>query len=303
MDVYHNDSHVILSYYHRTPVDRDYKKITEQNCSQVLTHYGVTNCKFGSLTDVATGPNNEVVIVDSGNNCVVVLDDKLNFLNVIGQGSGNSKLVKPDGVAVTNNFIAVTDYGSNEVKKYTLQGDLNSVFGGYGERDGEFSKPRGLAFNSKNMLYVVDKGNCRVQAFKQNNEFAFSFGNRGSGPVELVLPIVIAFDSDNNAFVSNYKPNCIYKFSCLGGYIQTIDCGDNLNAYVVSPTGYLISGHRGDDRKIRVWNPVYKLIKEFGKKGSEQGEFDGIMGIAMSSTGTIYVVEWGNRQLQVFTTN
>ena len=76
------DGHVILSCYYRTPVDRDYNKMTEQDCNQVVTHYGEN--KFGSLSDVAVGSNGEVVILDYDNNSVVLLDDKLNLLRVIG---------------------------------------------------------------------------------------------------------------------------------------------------------------------------------------------------------------------------
>ena len=101
-------SHVILSCYYRTPVDRDYNKMTEQDCSQVVTHYG--GYKFGHLWDVAI----ELVIVDYDNKCVVVLDDKVKLLKVIGQGSGNSRLVDPHGVAVTDNVIAVSGYHSHQ---------------------------------------------------------------------------------------------------------------------------------------------------------------------------------------------
>ena len=77
MGVY--DSYVIPSCYYRTPVDRDYNKMTEQDCSQVVTHYGGN--KFSHLRDVAVGPNGEVVIVDYGNCSVILLDDKLNLLH------------------------------------------------------------------------------------------------------------------------------------------------------------------------------------------------------------------------------
>ena len=42
--------------YCRIPVDRDYSKITEQHCSQVVTCYGEN--KFGHLNDVTVGRNN-----------------------------------------------------------------------------------------------------------------------------------------------------------------------------------------------------------------------------------------------------
>ena len=79
MGVY--DSHVILLCYYRTPVDRDYNKMTEQDCSQVVTHYGGN--KFDSLSDVAIAPTGEVVIVDDDNGHVIVLD-KLKLLKLFG---------------------------------------------------------------------------------------------------------------------------------------------------------------------------------------------------------------------------
>ena len=55
------DSHVILSCYYRIPVDRDYNKMTEQDCSQVVRHFGE---KFADLlTNVIIAPTGEVVIV------------------------------------------------------------------------------------------------------------------------------------------------------------------------------------------------------------------------------------------------
>ena len=290
------DSHVILSCYYRTPVDRDYNKMTEQDCSQVVTHYGGN--KFGRLLDVAIAPTGEVVIVDYDNRCVVVLDDKLKLLKVIGQESGNSRLVNPDGVALTDNVIAVSDFGSDQVKKYSLQGEFLSVIGCYGDKNDQFNHPRGLAFNNNKLLYVVDGNNYRVQVFQEDNTFAFSFGKRGYNPGQFQLPVRIAIDPNNNVLVTDRDANCIHLFTHNGQFIQTINANIP-RAITISPTGYLITGHGGDDNKIRVWSPTYQLINQFGKKGSKQGEFYGIPGLAMDSSGTIYVAELGNKRLQV----
>ena len=290
------DSHVIMSFYYRTPVDRDYNKMTEQDCSQIVTHYGGN--KFGHPTDVAVGPNEEVVMVDRSNNSVVLLDDKLNLLKVIGQGSGNSRLVRPNGVAVTDNVIAVSDHGSHQVKKYSLQGELLSVIGCYGNKNGQFDRPRGLAFNDKKLLYVVDGANYRVQVFQQDDKFAFSFGNRGSNPGQFQLPVRIVIDHNNNVLVTNRDANCIVIFTQNGEFIQTINT-DSPYAVTISPIGYLITGHDGDDNKIRVWSDTYQCIKMFGKKGPKQGEFYGINGMAIDSSGIIYVAEVKNKRLQV----
>ena len=290
------DSHVILSCHYRTPVDRDYNKTTEQDCNQVGTHYGGN--KFGHLNDVAVGTNGEVVIVDYNNNSAVLLDDKLNLLKVIGQGSGNSRLFRPNGVAVTDNVIAVSDWGSHQVKKYSLQGELLSVIGYLGNKNGQFSYPKGLTFNNNKLLYVVDGGNYRVQVFQQDDKFAFSFGNRGSNPGQFQSPVKIATDHNNNVLVTDYYADCIVIFTQSGEFIQTIYSYRPF-AISVSPTGYLITSHDGDDNKIRIWNDTYQCIKMFGRKGSKQGEFYGITGMAIDSSGTIYVAEAGNKILQV----
>ena len=292
------ESHVILSCYYRTPVDRDYNKMTEQDCSQVVTHYGEN--KFGGLSDVAIAPTGEVVIVDFENKSIVMLDDKMNLLKLIGQGSGNSRLVIPYGVAVTDNVIAVSDLGSDQVKKYSLQGELLSVIGCRGDKNGQFNHPiaRGLAFNNNKLLYVVDGGNHRVQVFQQDDQFAFSFGNRGNNPGQFQYPVRIAIDPNNNVLVTDHDANCIHLFTHNGQFIQTIN--SNMPwAITISPTGYLITGHHGDDNKIRVWSPTYQLINQFGKKGSKQGEFCGNEGMAIDSSGTIYVAEYDNKRLQV----
>ena len=96
--------------------------MTEQDYSQVVTHYG--GKEFGCLCDAAVSPNGGIVIVDDDNNSVILLVDKLNLLKMIGQGSGDSRLVGPDGVAVTDSVIAVSDLSSHQIKKYSLQGEF-----------------------------------------------------------------------------------------------------------------------------------------------------------------------------------
>ena len=291
------DRHVILlSCYYRTPVDRDYKKMTEQNCSQVVTHYGGN--KFGGLCDVTVISNDDIVIVDDGNKCVVVLDNKLNLLKVIGQGirSGNSRLVDPFSVAVTDNIIAVSDYGSHQVKKYSLQGELLSVIGCRGNKNSRFNCPRGLAFNNNKLLYVVDGGNYRVQVFQQDDTFSFSFGNRGSNRGQFQFPVRIAIDpNNNNVLVTDYYAIGVHVFTDRGQFIQTINSNKPW-AITISPTGYLITDHAGDDNIIRVWSPTYQLINQFGKNGSKQGEFNGTCGMSVDSSGTIYVAEYDNKR-------
>ena len=285
-----------LLYYYRTPVDRDYSKMTEQDCSQVVTHYGRN--MFSGLSDIAIAPTGEVVIVDFNGKKVIILDDRLNLLNFIGHESGNSRLVNPNGVAVTDNVIAVSDWGSHQVKKYSLQGNLLSVIGCCGFEYGEFNSPRGLTFNSKKLLYVLDGSSNRVQVFDTFNTFAFSFGGRGKNRGPFRCPLGIAIDPNNNVLVTDSGANGIHIFTHDGKFMQTIN-SDKACAITISPTGYLITSHDSHDDKIRVWSPDYQLINRFGKKGSKQGEFNSVEGMAIDSKGIVYIAEFFNHRLQI----
>ena len=290
---------MILSCYYRISVVlRDYSKMREGHC-QVMTHYGGN--KFGTLYDVAIGVNNEVIIVDYTNKCVIVLDCNFALLAVIGQGSGDNRLVSPNGVAVSkDDIIAISDCSSHQVKKYSLQGKLLSIIGtNIGNNNGQFSVPRGLVFSSNKMLYVVDGCNHRVQVFQQDDKFAFTFGSEGSNPGQFQDPVRIAIDTDNRVLVSDLHGNHISLFSHTGSFISRITC-DRPLAITVSPDGHIIAGCHGGNNKIRVWSPTHELIEQFGKKGSQQGEFYRINGIAINySTGSVYVVEYDNKRLQV----
>ena len=286
---------MILSCHCRVTVTlRDYSKMRQQDCS-VVTDYGGN--KFGCLTDVAIGVNDEVVIVDDTNKCVIVLDCNMTLLSVIGQGSGDSRLVNPIGAAVSKDgIIAVSDWGSHQVKKYSLQGKLLSVIGNKrGNNNGQFNMPSGLVFSSNKMLYVIDGWNHRIQVF-EDDKFAFTFGSKGSNPGQFVWPVRIAIDTDNKVLVSDFNGGHISLFSHTGSFISKITC-DRPWAITVSPDGYIITDC---DDKITIWSPTHQMIHQFGDKGSLQGEFDNIFGIAINSTGTIYVVEYENERLQIF---
>jgi len=272
--------------------------MSELDC-MVVNHYG--GKEFGCLTDVAIGVNDEVVIADYTTKCVIVLDSNFALLSVIGWGSGYKKLDKPYGVAISKDgVIAVSDWGTHQVKKYSLQGKCLSVIGSHRGNDiGQFNTPRGLGFNSNHLLYVVDRANYRIQAFHQDDNFAFTFGSEGSSPGQFQNPIRISIHRENCVLVSDVDNNYISLFSDTGSFISWIRC-DKPYSITVSPDGHIIAGCLGaDGSRIMVWSPTHKPISQFGKFGSQKGEFKSIGGMAMNSIGTIYAAEYNNNRLQL----
>ena len=273
---------------------RDYTKIEEKNC-ELVTHYG--GKKF-SRPRVTTGPNDEVVIAD--NKEVIIFDKDLKLIRTFGQGSGDGKLNCPIGVAVGHHVIAVSEYADHVVKKYSLQGDYLLKFGSRGSRDGQFSYPQGLCFNSKGLLYVVDCSNCRVQVFRENNVFLFKFSSKGHNPGQFQSPRYIAVDSSDQVYVTDRcDDGGISVFSEDGQFIKKINCSKSY-AIGIAPDDYIIITDQ-DDNFLTVFSPTHELVGKLGVCGKEKGQFDHIIGIAINSSGTIFVTEYNNDRLQIIT--
>ena len=277
-----------------TPL-RNYTKIEEKNC-QLVTHYG--GKKFNFPQDVAIGPNDEV----RDNKEVIIFDKDLNLIRTFGQGSGDSKLNYPAGVAVGHNVIAVSEWKDHVVKKFSLQGDYLSKLGSCGSGDGQLNYPLGLCFNSKGLLYVVDNSNYRVQVFREN-AFLFKFGSKGHNPGQFQNPCYIAVDSSDQVYVTDYSDDGgISVFSEDGHFIKRINC-NNPYAICIAPDDHIIA-RVNDNTSITVFSPTHECIAKFGVYGKEKGQFHSITGIAINNSGTIFVTEgYNNKRLQIITTS
>ena len=262
----------------------------------MVTQFGKK--KFQSPHDVTIAPNNEIFVVDSENQEVVVLDNCKDFqlTRTFGQGKGDSTLNNPVGVAIYQNVIAISEYDNHMIKKFSLEGDFLSKFGSRGCEDGQFRNPQGLCFNTEGLLYVVDHFNDRVQVFNIKNSFLFKFGSRGSDQGQFQDPRYIALDSKDQVYVSD-RINGVIQFSKDGHYIRKLYC-DRPVAISVTPDDYIITS---DDQKhcLVIFNPSHQLISKFGVGGKGQGEFVHIFGIAVDKSGTIFIAESTNSRLQV----
>ena len=275
---------------------RDYTKIEEKNC-QLVTHYG--GKRFNWPYGIAIGPSDEVVMVDSNNKEVIIVDKDLKLVRTFGQGSGDSKLNDPMCVAVNRNFIAVSEWSDHVVKIFSLQGDYLSKFGTPGSEDGQFSYPQGLCYNSKGLLYVVEYGSCRVQVFR-DNVFLFKFGSREHSPGQFKVPRCVAVDSSDQVYVTD---SCvdggISVFSADGHFIKKMNCKSPF-PICIALDNYIITN--ADNKcSLAVFSPTHELIAKFGVPGKEEGQFDVIHGIAINSSGTIFVTEYSNKRLQIIT--
>lgn len=56
----------------------------------------------------------------------------------------------------------------------------------------------------------------------------------------------------------------------------------------------------GNNARVAKFDKVGKFIRSWGSKGSAQGQFDSVRGIAIDAQGSVYVADAGNKRIQVF---
>ena len=105
-------------------------------------------------------------------------------------------------------------------------------------------------------------------------------------------------DSSDQVYVTDYDDDGgISVFSEDGHFIKKINCNKPW-AICISLDDHVISD--ADDALI-VFSPTHELIAKFGIRGYAKGHFRDINGIAINSSGTIFVTELNNKRLQIIT--
>ena len=99
-------------------------------------------------------------------------------------GSGAGEFNSPQGIAVSENFVFVSDNKLNKIQKFDLDGNFVSQWGEPGKYNTQFNSPSGL-FISDEILFVVDSGNNRIQKFTLDGEYISEFGKKGISDSEL----------------------------------------------------------------------------------------------------------------------
>ncbi len=143
----------------------------------------------------------------------------------------------------------------------TRQPKFLLAWGKPGDKPGEFHSPIHIAINKKDEVYVADLNNARVQKFTADGNYLGSFD----------LP-----------------PDTPPRKSCIVGGMA-VDDGGLL---------YLSFMNR---HKLAVYTEDGKVVREWGRRGKGDGEFDQPGGIVLRPDGTLFVTDQCNHRVQHFT--
>lgn len=215
----------------------------------------------------------------------------------------------PIGVAVApDGSVYVSDSGKNRIVQFGPAGELLRTFGGEGSAVGQLDRPMHITTDQRGHLYVAEYLNDRIQVF----------GSDGS-PLRLLgaglfdAPSGVAVDREGAVYVADFYHERIVKLSPEGGVVSAWGQKGRFWAgrfhsptdVVVGPTGEVIVADAYNHR-VQVFTPAGAFVRRWGGplgvglKGDGRGQFDVATGVGTDRQGRIYVADFSNHRVQVF---
>ena len=253
-----------------------------------------------------------------------------------GTGSA-ARFYEPFGIAVdSSDNLYVSDAGNSTIRKIAPGGVVTTLAGsagmaGYADGTGSaarFKIPLGVAVDSNGNVYVAEQGNFTIRKITSAGvvtTLAGTAGNVGSADgtgaaASFNLPAGVAVDSGGNVYVADYANDIIRKIT-PGGVVTTLagvpsspgsSDGTGSSASFSVPTGVAVDAagnvyvteQKGDTiRKVTAAGVVTTLAGTPTIYGDTNGTgatalFDAPDGIAVDSSGNLYVADTGNNLIR-----
>jgi len=202
----------------------------------------------------------------------------------------------------THNMVYVYDHASYEIKKYDVNGNFVTKWGGYGSGDEQFIGFARLVIDeARDIIYVLDNGNKRVSKYNSSGEFLGML-------VSNIYPSRIALDNLGNIYIGT-EDRKILKYDISGTLIMQIDDAARIEYspdYQEAVTGIVIDAYGniyisvdieigGDGSYVRKYDNQGNFITEW---------FVGyyVIDICIDSRGYLFVIQGSEgRTLKIYT--
>jgi len=189
--------------------------------------FGIGRERFDQVADVAVDRNENIYVVDRGNNRIQVLDRRGRFLREWGgRGFAPGSFDTPSAIAIDRNagFLLVVDTGNHRIQKFDLNGKLLLTFGRLGSGDGDFNKPSDVTLDKRGNIFISDTGNNRVQKFDPSGKFLSEWGkfSRRRRGQEIDNPVSLAYTDEGLGaiYVLNFTGCRVLKFDTDGALLK-----------------------------------------------------------------------------------
>ena len=133
-----------------------------------------------SPAGLAFDQEENILVVDTGNNRVVKFDKSGKLLSVVIENNSDNSLDMPWGIAVNHlGHILVSDWRNNRICVYDSEGKYLNSFGeipnSLGQDYVQLKGPAGLSIDDDGDIYVADRDNDRVVIYDPEGKYVTQF--------------------------------------------------------------------------------------------------------------------------------
>jgi sugar lactone lactonase YvrE len=132
--------------------------------------------------------------------------------------------------------------------------------------------------------------------------FLLEWGRRGKEEGEFSACVGVAVGKDDEIYTSEFRNQRVQRFTPEGKFLSTFPVQPHAGGLAVDPKGNVYVAH-WNSNKIAAYSPAGELLREWGQKGTADGEFQLPGSIALGPDGLLYVPDQGNSRIQKFTTD
>ena len=244
---------------------------------------------------IAFNNREEMIVSECFGHRLSILDTRGQKIRTFGShGDSPHQMIRPRGIA-TDDSGNIYVSSEHKLQKFTSTGELIKCVGREGGKEGEFDDPRGLTVRD-NLVYVCDRNNHRIQVFDLDLNFVRSIGSRGSGRGGFDRPFDVKFDTAGNMYVADWR---VQVMDSSGRFIREFGQGKlSAPSCLLTADKYVyVSDIIG---RIVVYETSGQYVTSFGRRGENEGEFDGPFCITSCVDGFIHVCDYGNDRVQIF---
>jgi sugar lactone lactonase YvrE len=228
-------------------------------------------------------------------------------------GSGNGQFNGPLGVAVDRaGDVFVTDSGNNRVEEFSATGQYITQFGSSGSGTGEFSRPAEITI-AGGQAYVVDSGNNRVEKWTVWENLPPGVVTGAASSLTPTTATLNATVNPNGAEVTA----CTFEYGTSVSYGTSVPCaslpGSGESPVPVSAPLTGLSANTTYHFRIVATNSggtsngsdqtfttakAPSFTSSFGSEGTAELKFKGPAGVAVDSSGNIWVADSANNRVE-----
>jgi DNA-binding beta-propeller fold protein YncE len=269
---------------------------------------------FNAPWGIATAPDGDVYVTDSGNQRVKIFNQNGDFIDEFGEpGTGSDQFQEPRGIGVNENNngnerVYVTDplqSTDRKFRRFDAFGDNPTDRGVSGLTD-----PFGVGIDANNHIWVVDNvDDGEVFLFDRNSgDFVTSWVFGGDDGLNNPQGIAVFKENDKTfVFVTDTGNNRVVKFEYLNNgsdglqFRQAAGSGGDGNDRFDQPVGIAADECGNIWVADRLNNRIQQLDKNLAFKSRFTSGFNRPTGVALSPNGnSLYVVDSLNDQVQKF---